>query len=310
MKIVCLDAKTLGFDANLDVFKKYGEFVSYDYTANEEAIEKLKDADVVITNKVLITDEVMANTNIKLVCITATGTNNVDLEAAKKRGVVVKNVAGYSTNSVTQLTFAGLLYMVNKLNYYDNYVKDGKWAKSEIFTNLDEIITEIGGKKFGIIGLGTIGRKVASIAQAFGCEVSYYSTSGKNANKEYKSVSLNELLKECDIISIHAPLNENTKNLIDEKELAKLKENAIIMNFGRGGIINEEALAHAIDNSSIKAVVDVLETEPMEKNHPFLNIKNKDNILITPHIAWGSKEARKTLIDMVAKNIEDFISSK
>lgn len=309
MKLVCLDAKTLGLDIDLNLFQKYGEFIAYDYTSNDETIEKLKDVDIVITNKVLITDEVMAKTPIKLVCLTATGMNNVDLEAAKRRGVVVKNVANYSTNSVAQLTFAGLLYMVNKMKYYDNYVKEGKWAKSEIFTNLNEIITEISGKKFGIIGLGDIGKKVAQIAEAFGSNVCYYSTSGKNNNSYFKQVSFEELLTTCDIISIHAPLNDKTKNLIKATELAKLKENAIIMNFGRGGIINEADLAKAIDNSNLRAVIDVLEDEPMKKDHPFLKITKKENILITPHIAWGSEEARKILIDKVCQNIENFIKN-
>lgn len=310
MKVVCLDADTLGKDANLDIFKEFGEFVSYNVTKPEEAIERLQGADVVITNKVLITDEVMANTNLKLICVSATGINNIDANAAKERGIPVKNVAGYSTNSVVQQTFASLLALTNAVSYYNGYCQDGEWVKSEIFTNLDRPISEIAGKEFGIIGLGTIGKKVAGIAEAFGAKVRYYSTSGANTNDEYVRVSLDSLLKTCDIISIHAPLNDKTANLIGEAELNKMKNGAILMNFGRGGIVDENALAKAIDEKNLKVAVDVLEKEPMIENHPLLSVKNKENLIITPHIAWASNEARAKLVELVAKNIKDFINGK
>ena len=252
MKIVCLDADTLGKDANLELFKEFGEFVSYNITKPEQTIERLQGADVVITNKVLITDEVMANTNLKLICVSATGINNIDANAAKERGIPVKNVAGYSTNSVVQQTFASLLALTNAVSYYGTYGTNGEWVKSEIFTNLDRPISEIAGKEFGIIGLGTIGKKVATIAEAFGAKVRYYSTSGANTNNEYVRVSLDSLLKTCDIISIHAPLNDKTANLIGEEELNKMKNGAILMNFGRGGIVDENALAKAIDEKNLK----------------------------------------------------------
>ncbi|MBO7370413.1 MAG: hydroxyacid dehydrogenase, partial [Campylobacter sp.] len=218
MKIVCLDADTLGKDANLELFKEFGEFVSYNITKPEQTIERLQGADVVITNKVLITDEVMANTNLKLICVSATGINNIDANAAKERGIPVKNVAGYSTNSVVQQTFASLLALTNAVSYYGTYGTNGEWVKSEIFTNLDRPISEIAGKEFGIIGLGTIGKKVALIAESFGAKVRYYSTSGANTNNEYVRVSLDSLLKTFDLISIHAPLNDKTANLIGEEE--------------------------------------------------------------------------------------------
>ena len=310
MKIVCLDADTLGKDANLELFKEFGEFVSYNITKPEQTIERLQGADVVITNKVLITDEVMANTNLKLICVSATGINNIDANAAKERGIPVKNVAGYSTNSVVQQAFASLLALTNAVSYYGTYGTNGEWVKSEIFTNLDRPITEIAGKEFGIIGLGTIGKKVATIAEAFGAKVRYYSTSGANTNNEYVRVSLDSLLKTCDIISIHAPLNDKTANLIGEAELNKMKNGAILMNFGRGGIVDETALAKAIDEKNLKVAVDVLEIEPMIENHPLLSVKNKENLIITPHIAWASNEARATLVELVAKNIKDFIDGK
>ncbi|WP_169976377.1 MULTISPECIES: D-2-hydroxyacid dehydrogenase [unclassified Campylobacter] len=307
MKIVCLDASTLGSDVSLDVFAKFGEFVSYDKTSKSQTIERLKGADVVITNKVIIDRDVMDATNLKLICISATGMNNVDLDYAKAKNIAVKNVAGYSTNSVAQHTFACLLALVNRIKFYDDYVQSGEWVKSEIFTNLDRSIGEISGKNFGIIGLGEIGRSVARIAAAFGANVSYYSTSGVNDNAEFKRQNLDELLKSCDIVSIHAPLNEKTRNLISSKELNLMKEGAVLMNFGRGGIVDESALAKAIDERNLMACVDVLESEPMRQNHPLLNIKNKENLIITPHVAWASKEAREKLINLIVKNIENFI---
>lgn len=307
MKIVCLDADTLGNDVDLNqFFSKFGEFVSYPKTEAKDTINRLKGADVVLTNKVLITKEVLANTALKLICVTATGVNNIDLEAAKEAGVSVKNVAGYSTFSVAQQAFASLLALRNQTSYYDSYCKSPTgWAKSEIFVHLNKPIFELNGKTFGIVGLGSIGKSVASIAKAFGCEVCYYSTSGKNDNNEFKKVSWDELLK-CDIISIHAPLNADTKGLFDKKALLNLKNGATLMNYGRGGIVDEEAIAKLIDEREIYFATDVLETEPMRANHPFLNVKNKDRLLLSPHIAWGSVEARKRLLELVVKNIEDF----
>lgn len=307
LKIVCLDADTLGKDADLSVFEKFGKFVSYGMTQKDQTIERLKGADIVLTNKVIIDKYVMDATNLKLICVTATGTNNIDLEYAKTKAIEVKNVAGYSTNSVTQQTFASLFSLCNRVEFYNDYVQSGKWAKSAIFTNLDRSIGEIAGKNFGVIGLGEIGRNVAKIATAFGTNVCYYSTSGANKNSEFKQVKLDEMLKNCDIISIHAPLNEKTKNLITQKELKMMKKGAILMNFGRGGIVDENAVARAIDEQNLYFITDVLQTEPMQQNHKFLSIKNKENLIITPHVAWGSVEARKKLLQIVAKNIEEFL---
>lgn len=309
MKIVCLDADTLGNDANLSEFEKFGEFVNFKSTKKDETLERVKNADIVITNKVVIDDEIMANSQIKLICISATGMNNVDLEAAKKHNIVVKNVAGYSTNSVVEQTFATLFGLMKSVSYYSEYVNSGEWIKSDIFTHLNNPITEIFGKEFGVIGLGEIGSKVAKIAKAFGANVRYYSTSGKNVNDEFISVSLDSLLRTCDIISIHAPLNENTLNLIGENEILKMKYGAILMNFGRGGIIDEKALAMAIDEKNLKVGLDVLEYEPMSENSPFLSVKNRQNLIITPHIAWASVEARAKLIKVIVKNIKDFIEN-
>ncbi len=311
MKIVCLDADTLGNDVDLDsVFGKFGEFVSYNMTDETQTIQRLQNADIVLTNKVLITKDVIAKTNLKLICVTATGVNNIDLVAAKEANIPVKNVAGYSTNSVVQQTFANILAIRNSTSYYENYGKNSDgWVKSPIFVNLDKPIFELSGKKFCVIGLGTIGLEVAKVAQAFSCEVSYYSTSGNNSNSNFKRVSFDEVLK-SDIISIHAPLNENTKNLFNSQALNQLKDGAMLVNSGRGGIVDEEYMAKLIDEREIYFITDVLEKEPIVANHPLLKVKNKDRLMITPHIAWASVEARRKLIELSAKNIEDFIKDQ
>ena len=307
MKIVILDRATLGFDVDISVFEKYGTVISYDFTKKEETQDRIKDADIVLTNKVLITKEHMDNSNIQLICITATGMNNVDLEYAKIKKIEVKNVAGYSTSSVVQVGFSMIFYFVQKLNYYKNYVDQGKWQKSDIFTHIDKPFFELDGKKVGIIGLGEIGRNFAKKAKAFDCEVMYYSTSGRNSNSEYKQVSLDELLKTCDIITIHAPLNDDTKDLLNYENMKNIKDGAILLNLGRGGIINEADLAKIIDEKEIYCGIDVVSVEPILDSNPLLSVKNKEQLLLLPHIGWSSIEARNRLIEMVAQNIEDFI---
>lgn len=307
MKIVILDRATLGFDIDVSIFSKYGEVISYDVTKKEKTKERIKDADIVLTNKVVIGKDEMDNSKIKLICITATGMNNVDLVYAKEKNIEVKNVAGYSTSSVVQVAFSMIFYFVQKLNYYKSYVDEGKWQKSEIFTHIDEPFFELDGKKVGIIGLGDIGRNFAKKASAFDCEVVYFSTSGKNSNSEYKQVSLDELLKTSDIISIHAPLNENTKDLLNYENMKNIKNGTILLNLGRGGIINENDLAKLIDEKEIYCGIDVVSKEPIEETNPLLKIKNKDRLLLIPHIGWASIEARTRLVEMVAQNIKEFI---
>lgn len=305
MKIVILDALTFG-DADLSVFNSLGEVEIYETTNHEQTSSRITNATVIITNKVVIDDELMSGaTNLKLICIAATGMNNIDLEAAVSRGISVKNVAGYSTNSVVQHTFSILFYLMGHSRYYDEYVKDSSYTKSPIFTHLPKPFFELKGKKWGIIGLGTIGRGVASIASAFGAKVCYHSTSGKNITRDYLHVELKTLLETCDIISVHAPLNEQTKNLLSYNELSLCKDKAVILNLGRGGIIDEDASAKIVDERELYFGLDVLEKEPMRENHPFLSVKNKNRLYITPHIAWASNEARKKLIELVAKNITE-----
>lgn len=308
MKLVVLDAKTLGKDAELSGFKKYGEVTFYTNTTQEDIIERLKDADIAISNKVKINKKTIESCpNLKLICITATGMDIIDLEAAKKRDIEVKNVAGYSTHSVAQHTFALVLELLTHVSYYDKFVKDGGWIKSAIFTHIDNPIREIYGKKWGIIGFGAIGKEVAKIAQAFGADVWYYSTSGKNQDNKFPNTSLEELLSKSDIVSIHAPKNDKTRGLIGKKELDLMKKDALLINVGRGGIIDEVALKDALENEQIYAGLDVLEIEPMSPNAPLKDLKFKDRLVITPHVAWASIEARKTLIEKTYKNIEDFL---
>ncbi|MCT7561311.1 D-2-hydroxyacid dehydrogenase [Aliarcobacter butzleri] len=310
MQIVILDRATLGFDIDVNIFSKFGNVTSYDSTKENETAQRVKNADIVLTNKVVIGKNEIDNSNIKLICITATGMNNVDLEYAKEKNISVKNVAGYSTSSVVQVGFSMILYFVQKLNYYKKYVDEGNWQKNELFTHIDEPFFELDKKRVGIIGLGEIGRNFAKKAKAFDCEVVYYSTSGKNSNSEYKSISLEELLKTSDIISIHAPLNENTKNLLTYENMKNMKDGAILLNLGRGGIINENDLAKLIDEKEIYCGIDVVSKEPIEESNPLLKVKNKNRLLLTPHIGWASIEARTRLVNMVAKNIEDFIDGK
>ena len=304
MKIVLLDRATLG-DANLEPLKELGELKVYDVTTKEQTIERSKEADIVITNKVVFDRDIIeALPNLKMIAIAATGMNNVDLEYAKERGVVVKNVSGYSTNSVVQHTFMLALALIGKLNYYNSYVKGGEWASSPIFTNLEQPFFEISGKKWGIVGLGTIGKEVARVAKAFGADVVYYSTNKNPHSKEYRHIELDELLGSCDIVSIHAPLNSNTKYLISKDELALLKDGAILINVGRGGIVDEKALADEIKNERIYAGLDVVSKEPISKDSPLNSILDSDNFVLTPHVAWGSVEARKKLIEGVVENIK------
>ncbi len=310
MNIVILDRKTLGLDIDMAIFKTFGNVKNYDCTKPNETIERLKEADIVITNKVVISKEVMENTNLKLICVTATGMNNIDLESAKQKNIEVKNVAGYSSASVVQLAFSMIFKIMQKLDYYKKYVDEGNWQKSDIFTHIDKPFFELDGKKVGIIGLGDIGKNFAKKASAFDCEVMYFSTSGKNSNSEYKQVSLGELLNNSDVITIHCPLNENTKDLLNYENMKNIKDGAILLNLSRGGIINEADLAKIIDEKEIYCGIDVASVEPILEDNPLLNVKNKDRLILTPHIAWASVEARNRLVTMVAKNIEEFISQK
>ncbi len=310
MNIVLLDSDTLG-DINLDKLRALGNFKAYPYTKAKDTISRCIDADVVVTNKVVFNKETLdALPKLKLIAIAATGMNNVDLEYAKSKGIEVKNVSGYSTNSVVQHTFMLALSLIGKLNYYNRYVKTHQWESSPIFTNLEESFFEISGKSWGIIGLGAIGKGVAKVASSFGANVCYYSTSKTKHSNEYPHKELNELMRSCDIVSIHAPLNSNTLNLIDKDELSLLKDGAVLINVGRGGIVNEEALSKEIRSGRIYAGLDVISKEPIESSNPLSSVLEMDNIIVTPHNAWGSIEARQRLLDGIVKNIKNFLEQE
>ncbi len=308
--IVVLDSVTMGDVSVLERFKDFGELTIYQSTSAEQTVKHIGNANIVITNKVIFDANILQSCkSLKLICLTATGMNNVDLDFAKKQGIQVKNVAGYSTESVAQHTFALLLSFLHSTAYYNNYVQSGVYSESGIFTHMKKPYWELSGKKWGIIGMGAIGRRVAQIATAFGAEVSYFSTSGKNNNQDYKQVSLLELMRNSDVISIHSPLNEDTLNLISYKELLLCKKNAVLVNVGRGGIVNEADLAQALlENKIAGACLDVMEKEPLPNNSPLLNPEIKDKLLITPHTAWISNEALNTLFNKVYDNIVEFLS--
>lgn len=308
MNIILLDAKTLGDDLDITALESFGTLTVYPSTSADQTLERIQIADIIITNKVIITANMMEEApKLKLICIAATGMNNVDLDAAKLKGIEVKNVSGYSTKSVVQHTFAMALYLLEKMAYYDATVKSAAWSNSGLFTDVSRSFYEISGKKWGIIGLGNIGQEVAKIATAFGAEVSYHSTSGKNLHHDYPHKSLEFILKDCDIISIHAPLNEDTMNLINEDNLPYIKEDALLLNLGRGGIINETDLAFELERKRFYAGLDVLTHEPIHTDNPLMTIKCKDRLLITPHMAWASIEARKKLLEGIVKNIQTFM---
>lgn len=309
MKIVVLDAKTLGELKELELLNAFGEVVVYQYTKPDETIERIGDAEIIITNKVVISKSVMDRAkNLKLICVAATGTNNINMIYAEEKGIVVKNVKGYSTPGVAQHTFALILHILNHIILYDPYVKNKSYSASNIFTHHAWPIHELASMRFGIIGFGAIGQKVAEIAKAFGAEVVYYSTSGENHNQDHKRVELDDLLSTSDIISIHAPLNDNTFNLISYPQIKKMKSSAILVNTGRGGIVNERDLAKALDEEVIKAAaLDVFEKEPLSEDNPLLQIRNRDRLITTPHVAWAGVESRKRLLQGIYKNIEEFL---
>lgn len=308
MKIVFLDAKSIGEDIDLSGFKQLGEVVRYDFSTPAEARERTKDADVIILNKVVIDEQSIGEAaKLKLVCVTATGTNNLDKEYLAARGIEWRNVAGYSTESVAQHTFALLFYLLEKLRYYDDYVKSERYIGDTIFTHFAKHFHELCGMTWGIIGLGNIGRRVADIAKLFGCRVIYYSTSGKNSQPGYERVDFDTLLRKSDIVSVHAPLDENTKGLMNREAFAKMKKTAIFLNLGRGPIVVEQDLADALTQEVIAAAgLDVLSVEPMSADNPLRAIKDSQRLIITPHIAWASVEARTRLMGIILEQIKEY----
>lgn len=310
MKIVFLDAKSIGEDIDLSGYDQLGEVVRYPYSTPEEARERTRDADVIILNKTEINEQSIGEADkLKLVCVTATGTNNLDKAYLAERGIEWRNVAGYSTESVAQHTFALLFYLMEKLRYYDDYVKNENYVNDSMFTHFDHRFNELSGKNWGIIGLGNIGRRVADIAKCFGCRVIYFSTSGKNNQKGYNRVSFDELLEQSDIVSVHAPLTDDTLGLMNREAFARMKPGAVFLNLGRGPIVDEAALTEALNTGMIAAAgLDVLSQEPMSEDNPLRSIKDSERLIITPHIAWASIEARTRLMEIILDQIKEFFN--
>ncbi len=305
MKIVFLDAATLG-DTSLAPIARLGELVCYPNSTPQEARERVAGCEVLIVNKIKVDRPLLdAAPSLRLVCEAATGVNNIDLDACAERGIPVRNVAGYSTDSVVQQTFMHMLSLLGDAPYFDAKVKSGEYSRSGLFTDVSRPFVEITGKTLGVIGMGTIGQQVARIATAFGMRVIYYSTSGTGHCKDYPSVSLETLLKESDVVSVHAPLNARTSGLIGARELAWMKPSAFLINLGRGGIIDEADLVAAVDAGQIAGTAtDVFTSEPIPLDHPFLHARHPERFRFTPHTAWASVEARERLVAIIAENIE------
>lgn len=312
MNIVILDRMALGDDIDMTVFDKLGRVTIYERTSPDEVFERLKDADALLTNKVVIGAEQMDKLpRLKYIGINATGTNNIDIAYAAKKNIAVTNVKSYSTDSVVQHTFALLFYVYEKLKSYDDFVKQGEYCDYGCFTYFGEKFAELSGKTWGIIGLGEIGRKVADVAKAFGCRVIYYSTSGRNSNPDYQRVEFGELLERSDIISIHAPLNDKTNNLINKAAFDRMKNSAVLINVGRGPIVNEADLLDALNENKLAAAgLDVISEEPMKRTNPLYGYKDSRRLIITPHIAWATNEARQRLVDEAYLNLEAFINGE
>ena len=307
LNIVFLDGYSLN-DADLSAVKALGNYTGYDFTTPEQVLERAAEADVLIVNKVKITANIINSLpRLKLICEAATGIDNIDTAAAAARGIPVLNAKGYSTYSVAEATLGGAIAMLREVTYYDTFVKDGRYSASSRLFNYDRPTRRLYGRRWGVIGLGAIGHTVAGMAGTFGCEVAYHSISGAKRAEKYPEKSLDELLAWADIVSIHSPLNDKTRGLIGKAQLERMKHDAILINVARGGIVDEKALADALDNNTIAgAVVDVFSKEPMPAENPLLHVKDPYKLLLSPHNAWSAKESIDNLVAAIAENIISF----
>ena len=312
MKILILERNSVGTDIDVSCYEKFGDVDIYPVSVLENAAERIGDADIIINNKVPMNEQTLKNApNVKLICEFATGYDNVDLEYCKQRNIKVANVVDYCTDMVAQHTFALALYLLEHLRHYDDYVKSGEYAAQPRFSNFDIPFLELAGKTWGIIGMGNIGKKVAHIAKAFGCKVIFHSVTGTSTCTDYDQVSFDTLLAEADILSLHCPLSDLTRDLIDREALKKMKKTAIIINVARGPIINQEALYEALTTQEIAAAgLDVLTKEPIVADNPLAKIRDSKKLIITPHLAWASVEARQRVVDETYKNIEAFLNGE
>lgn len=312
MKLVILERNSVGTDVDVSCFEKFGEVTCYPNTVAANTSERVKDADIILANKAPLNESTLKDApNVKLICLLATGFDNVDLAYCKSRGIKVTNVVNYCTSTVAQHTLLLALALSEKIAFYDDYVKSGAYSAQDRFSNFDRTFYDLEGKTWGIIGMGTIGRRVAGLAQAFGCRVIFYSASGKSTCTDYERVEFDTLLQESDILSLHCPLSDRTRGLINKDALSKMKETAILVNVARGPVVDTRALYDALVTDQIAgAGLDVLEQEPMAKDNPLAQIKDSTKLIITPHMAWASLESRTRLVDAVVKNIEAFLAGE
>lgn len=313
MNIVMLERNSAGTDIDVSAFEKLGKVTYYANTKTaQEVAERAKDADIIIANKAPLNGTSLKDAHrLKLVCELATGYDNCDLAYCKSRGIKVANVVDYSTSMVAQHTFTLALALVQKLAYYDEYVKSGAYSAQDRFSNFDLPFTELEGKTWGIAGMGNIGRRVAKIAEAFGCKVIFHSITGQSSVTEYRRVDKDTLLAESDFLSLHCPLSDLSRNFIDKEALKKMKKTAVLINVARGPVVNNTDLYDALAAEEIMAAgLDVLEEEPLKLSNPLSRLKDSSRIIITPHLAWGSVEARTRCVEEVYKNIEAFIQGK
>ena len=309
MKITVLDRKTMGEDISLAPFERYGELTVYDLTPTERLAERVGDADVIILNKAKITSDVIAAAKkLKLICEFATGYDNIDLAAAREAGVAVCNVPGYSTDSVTLYTVATVTALAARLITYRASVSSGEYTALGSPNKITPTFYDLRGKTWGIIGYGNIGKSVAEVAKAFGAKVI---VNKRTPTCDARCVDLDTLCRESDIITVHCPLNEETRGIIDARRLALMKKSVILVNEARGAVLDEAAVAAAVLNGSIGAFgCDVYSTEPFSADHPYNAIKDLDNVILTPHSAWASFEARTRCVDIISNNIASYIEGE
>ena len=313
MKIVSLERNSAGTDISVDCWNELGEVTIYPNTVSVEDIrERVKDADIIIANKARMNEETLKDApNVKLICELATGFDNCDLAYCSSRGIKVTNVVDYCTDMVAQHTFTLALTLSQKLTHYDHYVKSGAYSAQDRFSNFDIPFYELAGKTWGIVGMGNIGRKVASIASAFGCKVIFHSVTGKSTCTDYPQVDKDTLLKECDFLSLHCPLSDLSRNFIDAEALKKMKKTAILINVARGPVVNNNDLYEALLAGEIQAAgLDVIEKEPLELSNPLSKLQDSNQLIITPHLAWASVEARTRCVEGVYLNIKAFLNGE
>ncbi len=312
MKIVILERDSLGSDVDISCYERFGDLTVYGNTLEHQVADRVEDAEIIMGNKAPMNELTLKGAHhVKLICLFSTGYDCVDLEYCQSRGIKVTNVVDYCTDAVSQHTFAILFYLLEHLRHYDDFVKSGDYGAQERFSNFDLPFTELHGKTWGIVGMGHIGRKVASIAEAFGCRIIFYSASGKSTCTEYRQVDLDTLLVSSDILSLHCPLSERTRGLIDKNSLARMKRSAILLNLARGPVINNADLYWALQNEEIAAAgLDVLEKEPITSDNLLGRIKDSNKLLITPHMAWATKEARIRIVEEVFRNVEAYMQGK